>query len=88
VSLRLAGKLLHLGIGRAHARTPVLILVQDLDIHIVNAKTGELIANSPSTPPRTTNHKSKKTAEPRDSTVSYVLRHHMVREGGLEPPCP
>jgi len=28
---------------RTHARTPVLMLIQDLDIHIINATTGELI---------------------------------------------
>ena len=29
--------------GRTHARTRVLVLVQDLDIRIINAATGELI---------------------------------------------
>lgn len=43
VTLRHAGKLHHIGIGRAHARTHVLLLVQDLDIRIVDATTGELL---------------------------------------------
>ena len=43
VTLRVAGRLHHIGIGRTHAGTRVLILVQDLDIRIVNAATGELI---------------------------------------------
>ncbi len=43
VTLRHAGRLHHIGIGRTHARTHVLILVQDLDIRIVNAATGELL---------------------------------------------
>lgn len=30
-------------IGRTHARTRVLLLVQDLHIHVVNAATGELL---------------------------------------------
>jgi transposase InsO family protein len=43
VTLRHNGKLHHIGIGRAHARTRVLLLVQDLDIRVINAATGELL---------------------------------------------
>ncbi len=43
LTLRHNGKLHHIGIGRTHARTPVLMLVQDLDIHIINATTGEIL---------------------------------------------
>jgi hypothetical protein len=43
VTLRHAGRLHHIGIGRTHARTHVLILVQDLDIRVVHAATGELL---------------------------------------------
>jgi transposase InsO family protein len=43
VTLRHHGRLHHIGIGRTHARTRVLLLVQDLDIRIVNAATGELL---------------------------------------------
>jgi transposase InsO family protein len=43
LTLRHNGKLHHIGIGRTHARTPILMLIQDLDIHIINARTGELI---------------------------------------------
>jgi hypothetical protein len=45
VTLRVAGRLHHIGIGRTHARTRVLLLVDDLHIRIVNAATGELIRN-------------------------------------------
>src|ERR1700759_1041264 len=41
VTLRTGGKLHHIGIGRIHAGTPVLILAQDLHIRILNAATGE-----------------------------------------------
>jgi transposase InsO family protein len=41
VTLRTGGRLYHLGIGRIHAGTPVLVLVQDLHIRIINAATGE-----------------------------------------------
>lgn len=43
ITLRVHGKLRHIGIGRAHARTHVLILANDLDISIINAATGELL---------------------------------------------
>jgi transposase InsO family protein len=43
VTLRHNGKLHHIGIGRAHAGTRVLLLVQDLHIRVINADTGELI---------------------------------------------
>jgi transposase InsO family protein len=43
VTLRHAGRLHHIGIGRTHARTHVLLLVQDLHIRIVNAATGQLL---------------------------------------------
>ncbi len=43
VTLRVNGRLHHIGIGPTHARTPVLLLVQDLHVRIVNAATGELL---------------------------------------------
>src|SRR5262252_4283353 len=43
VTLRHQGRLFHIGVGRTHARTPVVLLVQDLDIRVVHAATGELL---------------------------------------------
>jgi transposase InsO family protein len=43
VTLRRAGRLHHIGIGRTHARTRVLLLIHDLQITIINAATGELL---------------------------------------------
>jgi transposase InsO family protein len=43
VTLRVAGRLHHLGVGRTHARTHVVLLVQDLHVRVVNAATGELL---------------------------------------------
>ena len=43
VTLRVAGRLHHLGVGRAHARTHVVMLVDDLHVRIANAATGELL---------------------------------------------
>jgi transposase InsO family protein len=43
VTLRVAGQLRHIGIGRTHARTHVILLVHDLHVRVVNAITGELL---------------------------------------------
>ena len=43
LTLRVNGKLHHIGIGRPLARTPVLMLVRDLHIRVINAATGELL---------------------------------------------
>jgi transposase InsO family protein len=43
VTLRHGGRLYSIGIGRTHARTRVRILVEDLDIRIIDAATGELL---------------------------------------------
>ena len=43
ITLRHGGRLYSIGIGRTHARTRVIVLVQDLHIRIVDAATGELL---------------------------------------------
>ncbi|MGI8993311.1 MAG: IS481 family transposase [Nocardioidaceae bacterium] len=43
ITLRYQGKLYSLGIGRTHTRTNVIVLVQDRDIRIIDAATGELL---------------------------------------------
>jgi hypothetical protein len=43
ITLRHGGTLYSIGIGRTHARTRVIVLVQDLDIRIIDAATGELL---------------------------------------------
>ncbi len=43
VTLRHNSRLHHIGIGRTHAGTCVILLIQDLQIRIVNAATGELL---------------------------------------------
>ncbi len=43
VTLRVNGRLHHIGIGRTLARTHVVLLVQDLNVRVVNAITGELL---------------------------------------------
>jgi len=68
VTLRHAGRLHHIGLGHEHARTPVLLLVADLDVRVIHAATGELLRHltldptrdyqplgrPPGPPPRTT----------------------------------
>jgi transposase InsO family protein len=43
VTLRIHGQLRHIGIGRTHKGTHVILLIQDLEVRIVNAVTGELL---------------------------------------------
>ena len=43
VTLRVAGQLRHIGVGRTHARTDVILLIQDLHVTILNAATGEIL---------------------------------------------
>jgi len=43
VTLRVAGQLRHIGIGRTHKGTHVILLIQDLNVRVVNAITGELL---------------------------------------------
>ena len=43
VTLRLDGRLHHIGIGRTHARTHVILLVDDLHVRVIDAATGELL---------------------------------------------
>ncbi|MFC7497025.1 MULTISPECIES: IS481 family transposase [unclassified Nocardioides] len=43
VTLRVHGQLRHIGIGRTHARTHVILLIHDLDVRVINAVTGELL---------------------------------------------
>ena len=43
VTLRIAGRLRHIGIGRTRTGTHVILLVHDLNVRDVNAITGELL---------------------------------------------
>jgi hypothetical protein len=72
VTLRVNGRLHHIGIGRTHARTPVLLLVQDLQVRIVNAATGELLRQliiDPTRDYQPIHPPPAKTTSPRTRTV-------------------
>ena len=43
VTLRHDSKLHHVGLGRAHKGKPIKLLVADLDVRVLDARTGELI---------------------------------------------
>jgi hypothetical protein len=96
LTLRHNGRLYHIGIGRTHARTRVLMLVQDLHIRVINAATGELLRQltldpdhnyQPTGRPPTPARNTQKTEEPRTLTRvrghSYVLRDHKRGAEGI-----
>jgi transposase InsO family protein len=43
VSLRIGGQLHHIGLGRHLHGTPILMLIDDLDVRVIHATTGEII---------------------------------------------
>jgi Integrase core domain len=43
LTLRHAGRLYHIGVGRTHARTHILMLIQDLHVRIIDAATRQLL---------------------------------------------
>ena len=43
VTLRVASKLRHIGIGRTHKGTHVILLIQDLNVTVIAAATGEVL---------------------------------------------
>ena len=65
LTLRVGGRLHHIGIGRTHARTPVLMLVQDLHVRVITPPPASSSASSPSTPPGTTSPPASHPAAPR-----------------------
>jgi transposase InsO family protein len=94
VTLRHQGRLYHIGIGRSHAGTRVLLLVQDLHIRVINAGTGELIRELTLNPDksyqptgRPSGWPNKKTPRPlRGFAVSSMSCDiTLVRPAGFEP---
>ena len=62
LTLRRAGKLHHLGVGRSHARKEVLILVDDHEVTITDRTTGEILGTYDINPNR--NYWANKTKKP------------------------
>ena len=66
VTLRINSHLYKIAVGRAHAGTPVLLLVHDLDIRVIHATTGELLRQLTINPDKTYQAlKQAETPEPR-----------------------
>ncbi|WP_442856798.1 integrase core domain-containing protein [Cellulomonas sp. Leaf395] len=76
-TIRHAGKLHHIGIGRTHARTHVILLIQDLQIRVIDTTTGEIMRELILDPTR--DYQPQQPRQPRTSmgrAVADVLRHH------------
>jgi transposase InsO family protein len=69
VTLRHSGRLYHIGIGRPHAGTRVLLLVQDLHIRVINAGTGELLRELVLNPDKTYQPTGKPSGWPKKNTA-------------------
>jgi hypothetical protein len=78
LTLRVNGRLHHIGMGRTLARTPVIMLVHDLDVHVVHAATGELLRELTIDPERdyqptgkTRYPRKRMTPNPREGSGSF-----------------
>ena len=88
VTLRVHGRLRHIGVGRTHTGTHVILLVQDLEVRIVNAITGELLREltidpARTTSPRTPEMNNSRTYVPQVRLSRDVLRHHIGSGGRI-----
>ena len=72
VTLRHQGRLYHIGIGRPHAGTRVLLLVQDLHIRVINAGTGELIRELTLNPGKRYQPTGKPSGWPKKNTANHT----------------
>jgi hypothetical protein len=70
VTLRHQGRLYHIGIGRPHAGTRVLLLVQDLHIRVINADTGELLRELVLNPDKTYQATGRRSGWPKKNTAN------------------
>jgi transposase InsO family protein len=64
ITLRVGGRLHHIGIGRAHARTHVIMLVHNLNVRIIHATTGELLRELTINPTKDYQPQNTKRSEP------------------------
>ena len=98
VTLRYNGRLHHIGIGRTHARTHVILIVHDLHIRVVNTASGELLCDLTLDPPSRDYHPPADHPGPPPNEapgptiagtgVSDVLRHHSVLAQNPRWSCP
>lgn len=62
LSLRYAGEVKHLGVGRAHAGKPVLMLIHDKEVTVSELDTGDILGEYTINPAK--NYQSKKIDQP------------------------
>jgi transposase InsO family protein len=68
VTVRYNGRLHHIGIGRTYAGTYVLLLVEDLNIRVIHAATGELLRELTLNPSRDYQPTGRPPGPPRKTT--------------------
>lgn len=75
VTLRHAGQLRHLGIGRAHHHKRIILLARDADVTAVEHGTGEILAEFTIDPTRGYQPKKQNTPGPKTGGVNDVPTH-------------
>jgi len=87
VTLRHHGRLHHIGVGRAHTGTHVILLAQDRERRIVNAITGELLRGLTLDPDRDYQPTAAPTAAPArpTRTTPTTTKTGPSRGSGLSP---
>jgi transposase InsO family protein len=71
ISLRVNGHMHHIGVGRTLDRTPVILLIDHLDVRIIHATTGEIIRTLTINPER----RYHGTGRPPGGPKSHLFRH-------------
>ncbi len=84
-TLRHSGKLLHLGIGRAHSRTEIIALIHNNDATIANQSTGEIHAHFTLDPTAATNEKTDEPPSPGVHPFAMSRTSHWRRRRDLNP---
>ena len=64
VTLRVDGQLRHIGIGRTHTGTHIILLIQDLQVRVAHAVTGELLRELKIDPERDYQPRNSKDPNP------------------------
>ncbi|MDQ4490499.1 IS481 family transposase [Sinomonas sp. ASV486] len=75
VTLRHAGRLRHLGIGRAHRHKRLILLVHDADVTAIEHGTGEILAEFTIDPTKGYQPKKHNTPGPKTGGVTDVPTH-------------
>jgi hypothetical protein len=85
ISLRRAGRMHHIGIGRTHAGRRVLLLINDLHIRVIDTTTDEVLRHLTLNPTRDyqPRHKGPRTEPPRRFGPCRCLATSHRRGGGI-----